>query len=114
MTNITQFKTSQDKLILAHLRKTSGITVREAMVEYSVNSLTKQISGGYDQRCLEVIWDALHEWQDIHEGRNPVGKETYEERWDNICTAMAWIKEDLEDIHYVGTYVSTTTEKETV
>jgi hypothetical protein len=48
----------------------------------------------------------LHEWQDIHEGRNPVGKETYEERWDNICTAMAWIKEDLEDIQYA--------EKETV
>jgi len=44
MTNITQFKTSQDKLILAHLRKASSITVREAMVEYSVNSLTKQIS----------------------------------------------------------------------
>ena len=22
---------------------------------------------------LEVIWDALHEWQDIHEGRNAVG-----------------------------------------
>jgi hypothetical protein len=63
---------------------------------------TKQISGGYDQRCLEVIWDALHEWQDIHEGRNPVGKETYEERWDNICTAMAWIKEDLEDLQYAN------------
>ena len=62
----------------------------------------KQISGGYDQRCLEVIWDALHEWQDIHEGRNPVGKETYEERWDNICTAMAWIKEDLEDLQYAN------------
>jgi hypothetical protein len=44
MTNITQIKTSQEKLILAHLRKTTGITVREAMVEYSVNSLTKQIS----------------------------------------------------------------------
>jgi hypothetical protein len=44
MTNITQIKMSQDKLILSHLRKASSITVREAMVEYSVNSLTKQIS----------------------------------------------------------------------
>jgi len=44
MLNINQIKPSQEKLILAHLRKTSGITVREAMVEYSVNSLTKQIS----------------------------------------------------------------------
>ena len=72
---------------------------------------TKQISGGYDQRCLEVIWDALHEWQDLMDKHD---LKDIEERWDNICTAMAWIKEDLEDIHYVGTYVSTTTEKETV
>jgi len=68
-----------------------------------------------NKRSLEVIWDVLHEWQDYQEHvLNQVDKEAYEERWDNICTAMAWIKEDLEDIHYVGTYVSTTTEKETV
>ena len=68
-----------------------------------------------NKRSLEVIWDVLHEWQDYQEHvLNQVDKEAYEERWDDICTAMAWIKEDLEDIHYVGTYVSTTTEKETV
>ena len=64
-----------------------------------------------NKRSLEVIWDALHEWQDLMDKHD---LKDIEERWDNICTAMAWIKEDLEDIHYVGTYVSTTTEKETV
>jgi hypothetical protein len=67
-----------------------------------------------NKRSLEVIWDALWEWQDIHEGRNAVGAETYEERWDDICTAMAWIKEDLEDIQYANKYNMTQTEKETI
>lgn len=62
------------------------------------------ISGGYDDRCLDLIWDALHEWQDAHEGRNSVNGETYEERWDDICLAMAWIKEELPEVNYIGTY----------
>ena len=45
---------------------------------------------------LETVWEALFEWQDEHEGRAAVGTETYEERWDDICTAMAWIEEGLE------------------
>ena len=44
---------------------------------------------------LETVWEALFEWQDEHEGRAAVGTETYEERWDDICTAMAWIEERL-------------------
>ena len=44
---------------------------------------------------LETVWEALFEWQDEHEGRAAVGTETYEERWDDICTAMAWIEESL-------------------
>lgn len=44
---------------------------------------------------LETVWEALWEWQDAHEGRNAVGTETYEQRWDDICTAMAWIEESL-------------------
>ena len=74
----------------------------------------KQISGGYDQRCLEVIWDALHEWQDLMYYADKEKEQETEERWDDICTAMAWIKEDLEDIQYAGTYNMTQTEKETV
>jgi len=45
---------------------------------------------------LETVWEALWEWQDEHEGRAAVGTETYEQRWDDICTAMAWIEEGLE------------------
>ena len=45
-------KNSQHTLILKHLRTTSGITVREAMIEYSISSLTKRIHElrgmGYD------------------------------------------------------------------
>lgn len=34
---------TQNQIILKHLRKAGSITVREAMVEYSVASLTKRI-----------------------------------------------------------------------
>ena len=33
----------QHKLIIKHLQTTKGITVREAMIEYSISSLTKRI-----------------------------------------------------------------------
>lgn len=35
---------TQNDKILKHLRKAGSITVREAMVEYSISSLTKRIS----------------------------------------------------------------------
>ena len=45
---------------------------------------------------LSTVWTALEEWQDEYEGRAAVGTDTYEQRWDDICTAMAWIAEELE------------------
>ena len=45
---------------------------------------------------LSTIWTALEEWQDVHEDRNAAGGETFERRYDDICTAMAWIAEELE------------------
>ena len=45
---------------------------------------------------LSTIWTALEEWQDEYEGRAAVGTDTYEQRWDDICTAMAWLAEELE------------------
>ena len=45
---------------------------------------------------LNTIWNALGEWQDAYEGRNAVGGETFEDRYDDICTAMAWIAEELD------------------
>lgn len=35
---------SQHTLILTHLRKTKGLTQREAMIDYSIQSFTKRIS----------------------------------------------------------------------
>jgi len=64
-----------------------------------------------NKRSLEVIWDALHEWQDFMYYADKEKEQETEERWDDICTAMAWIKEDLEDLQYAN---KTTTEKETV
>lgn len=34
---------TQNQIILKHLRKAGSITVREAIVEYSIQSLTKRI-----------------------------------------------------------------------
>lgn len=36
-------KTTQHENIMNHLRTTKGITVREAMLEYHISSLTKRI-----------------------------------------------------------------------
>jgi len=45
-------KNTQHTMILKHLRATTGLTVREAMIEYSISSLTKRIQElrdmGYD------------------------------------------------------------------
>jgi predicted DNA-binding transcriptional regulator YafY len=35
---------NQHALILKHLRATKGLTVREALIEYSIQSFTKRIS----------------------------------------------------------------------
>ena len=37
-------KNTQHKLILGHLRATKGLTVREALIDYSIQSFTKRIS----------------------------------------------------------------------
>lgn len=36
-------KATQHQNIMKHLRTTNGITVREAMIEYHISSLTKRI-----------------------------------------------------------------------
>jgi len=44
---------------------------------------------------LDTIWEALWEWQDVYDGGSTVGTDTYEQRWNDICTAMAWIEENM-------------------
>ena len=45
------------------------------------------------QSHLDCIWEALH---DYRENCIPEGDEMYDSMWDDICTARAWIEEDLE------------------
>lgn len=43
---------------------------------------------------LEVIWDALAAFR---EDCIPEGDAAHDAQWNDICTAMAWIVEDLEE-----------------
>jgi hypothetical protein len=44
------------------------------------------------QSWLDVVWDALHSHR---ETCIPEGDPAYDAEWDEICTAMAWITEEL-------------------
>ena len=43
---------------------------------------------------LETVWDALHAYR---EDLIPEGDKQYDEIWSDVCTAMAWITETLEN-----------------
>jgi hypothetical protein len=46
---------------------------------------------------LETIWLAL---EGFRENCIPEGQEqSYDDQWGDICTAMAWVEEDLRSIH---------------
>jgi hypothetical protein len=41
---------------------------------------------------LSVMWEALF----AHREKNiPEGVDTHDREWDDICTAMAWVREEL-------------------
>ena len=45
---------------------------------------------------FEPVWDALHGFR---ENCIPEGDPNYDDQWGDICTAMAWITEEIiEDI----------------
>jgi len=48
------------------------------------------------ESMLEAVWTALHGYR---ENCIPEGTKEYDEEWGEICTAMAWIQEDLENYH---------------
>tara|TARA_R110002153_G_scaffold100555_1_gene236523 strand:- start:1804 stop:1974 length:171 start_codon:yes stop_codon:yes gene_type:complete len=56
--------------------------------------MTNPTSNDVNSR-LDTIWEALWEWQDVYDGGAAVGTDTYEQRWNDICTAMAWIEENI-------------------
>lgn len=45
---------------------------------------------------LETIWNALEGYR---ENCIPEGNPEYDAEWGDVCTAMAWITEDLEKYH---------------
>ena len=42
------------------------------------------------QSWLEPIWHALHAYRE-----DCIAGSSYDAEWDDICTAMAWITEEL-------------------
>ena len=42
---------------------------------------------------METIWDALFKYRD---DCIPEGDADYDAEWGDICTAMAWLQEELE------------------
>jgi hypothetical protein len=42
--------------------------------------------------AIDTIWQALEAYR---EDCIPESDPTYDEQWSDICTAMAWIQEDL-------------------
>ena len=59
----------------------------------AINSPTN----GDARDALRTVWDTLQNYRDelIPEGRD----EMYDDQWDDICTAMAWIHEALDINH---------------
>lgn len=47
-------------------------------------------TGGDTEQSMEVVWAVLQNWHEC----KPVTEET-QTQWDDICTAMAWIREGL-------------------
>lgn len=45
------------------------------------------------QTWMETIWDALFDYRD---NCIPEGDAAYDAEWSDICTAMAWLEEELE------------------
>jgi len=47
------------------------------------------------ESILETIWQGLEGYR---ENCIPEGNPDYDNQWSDICTAMAWITEDLEGL----------------
>lgn len=54
--------------------------------------MTHALKANDKQSWIDTIWDAL---QAHRETNIPEGVTEYDEQWDEICTAMAWIAEEL-------------------
>lgn len=48
------------------------------------------------ESMLKTVWNALHGYRQTC---IPEGAQEYDDEWSDICTAMGWIEEDLENYH---------------
>lgn len=44
------------------------------------------------QSWIDTLWDALHVYR---ENCIPEGPRSFDAEWDELCTAMAWLTEEL-------------------
>lgn len=51
------------------------------------------LDSGWKESWMDVVWAALEEHRETN---IPEGVPEYDEQWDDICTAMAWIREELD------------------
>ena len=58
-----------------------------------MNSKRLPLTNGDISQALNVVWEALI---DFRVTLIPEGKPDHDSYWDDICTAMAWIEEDLK------------------
>ena len=58
-----------------------------------------ELTKGNTESWFETIWDALHGYR---EDCIPEDHEVYEEQWSDICTAMAWLREELHNCPSCG------------
>lgn len=58
--------------------------------------MTTDLTRGDTDSWFETIWDALHGYR---EDCIPEGDEAYDEQWSDICTAMAWLREEFDEDH---------------
>ena len=54
----------------------------------------QEVTRNNPESWLDRIWDALHAYREelIPEGACI----SFDEEWDELCTAMAWLREELE------------------
>lgn len=52
-----------------------------------------EIKRGDPTSWLDCIWEALHVYR---EELIPEGEAGYDDTWNDLCTAMAWLSEELQ------------------
>jgi hypothetical protein len=63
-----------------------------------MNTKLSNLRANDRQSMLDTIWSALHCYR---EDCIPEGRLEYDDDWSDVCTAMAWIEEDLVRIERV-------------